>query len=154
MLGNAHVTFSLLGSDIQCRVYQSNYMHMKIITTKMHGVVDYVVGIALILAPMIFGFAEVGGAAVSVPRVLGVALIVYSLLTRYELGLLRILPMRLHLGIDYVASIFLAASPWIFGFSAEAPNAWVPHVVVGVAVFFIALMTQREPQNVPSLRTM
>lgn len=37
----------------------------------MHGMLDYPGGVALIAAPWILGFSDVGGAAVTVPVVLG-----------------------------------------------------------------------------------
>ncbi len=46
---------------------------MRFIPTKVHGILDYVVGIALIAAPWLFGFAGMGGAPVVIPIVLGVA---------------------------------------------------------------------------------
>ena len=88
---------------------------MRFIPTKVHGVLDYLVAIALILAPWIFGFANIGGAAVIIPIVLGVGLIVYSLFTRYELGAFKLIAMPIHLVFDIVASLFLIASPFIFG---------------------------------------
>ena len=57
---------------------------IRFLPTKVHGVLDYVVGLALILAPNIFQFADVGGPAVFIPRLLGVVLIAYSIFTRYE----------------------------------------------------------------------
>lgn len=123
---------------------------MRFIPTKVHGVLDYVVAIALIFAPLIFGFADVGGAAVIIPIVLGIGLIVYSLLTRYELGAVKLIKMPVHLVIDVVASIFLIVSPFLFGFADEAPNAWVPHIVVGAAVILVVIFSQ--PQPGPSVR--
>lgn len=120
---------------------------MRFITTRVHGVLDYVVGLALILAPMIFGFSDVGGAAVMVPRVLGIALIIYALFTNYELGLFKVLPMKVHLMIDFLAAAFLALSPWIFGFSMEASNAWVPHLLVGIVVILVVLTSQTQPST-------
>ena len=70
---------------------------MRFIPTKVHGVLDYLVGIALIAAPWLFGFAAVGGAAVVIPIVLGVGLIVYSLFTKYEWGPFSVIPMPVHL---------------------------------------------------------
>ena len=120
---------------------------MKIIPTFVHGIADYIGGIALLAAPNIFGFADVGGAAVLIPRILGVIILVQSICTDYEVGLAKILPMRVHLMNDYVASLFLAASPWIFGFNDGPSNSWMPHVIVGIAVFVLTLMTQTEPRG-------
>ncbi|POH68444.1 MULTISPECIES: SPW repeat domain-containing protein [Cryobacterium] len=117
---------------------------MRFIPTKVHAVLDYVVAIALILAPTIFMFEEVGGAAVIVPRVLGVGLILYSLFTRYELGLIKVIGMPIHLVFDVLASIVLIASPFLFGFADEAPNAWLPHIVVGIAVILVVLCSKSQ----------
>jgi hypothetical protein len=120
---------------------------MKFIPTWFHGILDYVVGIALIFAPMIFGFSSIGGAAVFIPRLLGVLLIVYSLFTRYELGLFKVISMPYHLTIDFIASLFLALSPWLFGFANGPANSWVPHVVVGIVVILVVLFSQTRPHS-------
>lgn len=123
-------------------------MSYQFIPTKVHGALDYIVGLALIFAPMIFGFMDVGGPAVIIPMVLGVGLIVYSLFTKYEWGLVKVLGMPYHLIFDVVASIFLAASPFIFGFYTQAPNVWVPHVVVGIAVILVVIFSKPQPAAV------
>lgn len=120
-------------------------MSMKFIPTKVHGALDYIVAIALVLAPMIFGFQDVGGAAVAVPVILGVGLFLYSLFTRYEWGLIKVLGMPYHLIIDFVAATVLTLSPFLFGFINEEPNAWVPHVVVGITVILVVLFSQTQP---------
>ena len=118
---------------------------MRFIPTKVHGVLDYLVAIALIFAPLIFGFSDLGGPAVIIPVVLGIGLILYSLFTRYELGAFKLIGMPVHLVFDVVASLFLIASPFLFGFADEAPNAWVPHIVVGVAVIVVVLFSKPQP---------
>jgi uncharacterized membrane protein YoaK (UPF0700 family) len=118
---------------------------VRFLSTKIHGAFDYLVGLALILAPNIFHFADVGGAAVLVPRVLGVGLIVYSLMTRYEWGLYKLISTPYHLMVDLVAALFLALAPFLFGFSNKAPNAWLPHVVVGVAIVVVVLVSKTQP---------
>ena len=125
---------------------------IKFIPTKVHGALDYIVAIALIFAPMIFGFQSVGGAAVIVPIVLGIGLIAYSLLTNYEWGLIKVLGMPYHLIVDVIASLFLIASPFLFGFISEAPNAWVPHVVVGIAVILVVLCSKSQPGYAKTVR--
>lgn len=121
---------------------------MRFLPTKIHGALDYIVGIALILAPNLFHFSAVGGPAVWIPRVLGVGLIVYSIFTNYEWGVIRKLPMRYHLAVDFVAAAFLAASPFLFGFTHHGFNAWLPHVVVGAAVILVVLVSQTQPGSI------
>jgi len=123
------------------------HMSYKFIPTKVHGVLDYVVAIALFFAPMIFGFANIGGPAVIIPMVLGVGLFLYSLFTSYEWGVFKLISMPYHLVFDVLASLFLAASPFLFGFNDEALNVWLPHVVVGLTVILVVIFSQPQPAN-------
>lgn len=125
---------------------------IRFLPTKVHGALDYLVGLALILAPNIFQFADVGGTAVLIPRVLGVVLIIYSLITRYEWGAIKLIGMPYHLVIDFLAALLLALSPFLFGFSNKVPNAWLPHVVVGVAVVVVVLVSKTHPGNLLATR--
>jgi uncharacterized membrane protein HdeD (DUF308 family) len=113
---------------------------MRFIPTKFHAPLDYIVGAALIAAPWIFQFSEHTAATV-VPVVLGIGLIAYSLITDYELGVWKVAPMAVHNLIDIVAGTVLAVSPFLFGFSDESANVWVPHLVVGLAAVFLGLTT-------------
>jgi hypothetical protein len=116
---------------------------MRFIPTKLHAPLDYIVGAALIAAPWILQFSE-HTAATAISIVLGIGLIAYSLLTDYELGLWRVVPMSIHTLFDIGAGAFLAASPWIFGFADETANVWVPHLVVGLAAVGLGLTTKHE----------
>jgi len=122
---------------------------IRFIPTGVHAYFDYIGGIVLLAAPFIFGFFNGGGAAVIVPMVLGVGLILYSLLTNYELGIpgVKFIPMWVHLVFDFVAAAFLALSPFIFGFINKAPNVWLPHIVAGVGVILLVLVTQTHYQT-------
>jgi hypothetical protein len=115
---------------------------MRIIPTRIHGMLDYLMGVILIAAPWLLDFAE-GGPEQWVPVILGAGVILYSLLTKYELGVVAAISMPLHLGLDVAGGIFLAASPWIFGFSDVI---WWPHVVFGLFEVGAGLMTQTTPE--------
>lgn len=110
------------------------------LTTRMHGYMDYLMGGLLILLPFILNFP--GGAATAVPVVLGAGVIMYSLITDYELGLLKILAMRTHLFIDLLGGVFLAVSPWLFGFADEV--FW-PFLILGILEIGASLMTEKAP---------
>ena len=118
---------------------------MRFMNTRTHGIADYLVGIILILAPYILGFAD-GTAAQYVPQAIGAAMLGASLLTNYELGLMRVIPMPMHLMLDFASGALLAASPWLFGF---ADRRYLPHLILGLLEVGAALTTR----TVPDIRT-
>jgi len=111
---------------------------MRFISTAVHGVLDYVMGAVLIASPWIFNFAD-RGPAMYMPIIVGAAVIVYSLFTRYEAGLVDVIPMRIHLWLDGLGGALLAASPWLFGFADEV--FW-PHLLFGLAEIAAAACTE------------
>ncbi len=116
---------------------------MKIIGTKTHGYLDYIMGILLIASPWIFDFDR-GGAETWVPVILGAGTLLYSLFTDYELGISRQLSMRTHLALDLAGGVLLAVSPWLFGF---ADYVYLPHLILGIAEIGASLMTKTHPSN-------
>src|SRR6516165_4455191 len=92
---------------------------IRVVPPTIHGIFDYVGAAGLIASPFIFGFSSMGGIAVILPIVLGTGLFLYSLLTNYELGVpaWRVIPMPVHLTVDFAASALLAAAPFLFGYS-------------------------------------
>lgn len=116
---------------------------MQFIPTRIHGMLDYGAGLLLIVAPWLFGFAD-GGAETWIPVILGISTIGYSLLTDYELGIARVIPMATHLMLDIASGLVLAVSPWVFGF---ADDVWVPHVILGLLEIGAGLMTRTTPDT-------
>jgi hypothetical protein len=114
---------------------------MKIINSKLHGLLDYLVSLILIISPWLFGFAD-GGPQMWVPIILGISSIVYSLLTNYELGAIRIFSFKTHLTFDALSGILLAASPWIFRF---ADDIYMPHLIFGVLELVVVALTKSQP---------
>lgn len=114
---------------------------MQIVSTRTHGMIDYIFGILLVVSPWLFGFAD-DGAAMWVPIVIGVAVLGQAMMTRYELGMVKVIPMPMHLGVDIAAGLVLIVSPWLFGF---ASTTWIPHVVLGIVAVATALVTERTP---------
>ena len=110
---------------------------MKIIDTKTHGYIDYIMGIFLLASPSLFSL-NVNAIESTVFYIIGVTAIIYSLLTNYELGFLKIIPMKGHLALDIFSGIFLAASPWLLGF---AEIVYMPHLVLGIIEIGAALFT-------------
>jgi SPW repeat len=109
--------------------------------TRIHGILDYLMGALLIASPWLLGFADNEGAR-WVPVGLGIFLLLYSLLTDYELGAVRKLQMPVHLMLDFVGGVALAVSPWLLGFDERV---WMPHVVLGAVEVLAAAITNTVP---------
>jgi hypothetical protein len=122
---------------------------MRFISTRARGVVDYLMGALLIVAPYVPGFAG-GTAAQWIPQVVGAALIGASLLTDYELGAVRMIPMPVHLFLDVAAGALLAVSPWLFGFADRV--AW-PHLILGLLEIGMGLTTSTTPATAAAATT-
>ena len=116
---------------------------MKIIDTKTHGYIDYIMGIFLIASPSLFNL-NMNGIESIVFYFAGGTVILYSLLTNYELGLIKVIPMQGHLILDILSGIFLAASPWLFGFE---DIVYRPHLILGILEIGAALMTSSKPRT-------
>jgi hypothetical protein len=116
---------------------------MKVIDTKIHGCLDYIVALILIASPLMFDFAR-NGAETWVPLILGIGTVVYSLLTNYELSLWPRIPMRIHLVLDTLSALLLATSPWLFGF---AKNIWQPFLILGIIELLIVWMSKTKPSD-------
>jgi len=118
---------------------------MKFISTSLHGTLDYLVSILLIISPWILGYYHTGIESI-IPVLLGVSTISISLMTDYEKGILRVIPMKTHLLIDIITGLLLAASPWIFGFSEVV---YKPHLAFGIVEIVAALCTTAIPKDKP-----
>ncbi|PSR54538.1 hypothetical protein AHMF7605_13965 [Adhaeribacter arboris] len=119
---------------------------MRIIPTRIHGILDYLVGIILIASPWVFDFNN-GGAETWVPVIVGIMVLLQTIMTDFEVGIIRKIPMASHLRMDLFIGLFLAASPWIFNFDEVV---WEPHVIFGVFSILASLMTRTVPSTVVS----
>ncbi len=116
-------------------------MNARVIPTGLHGVLDYLASGVNLTFPRLLGLQDAPWAA-TVPRLDGVAGLAYSLLTDYELGAIRALPMPLHLALDAAKGLFMALSPWLFGFAKNGTRYWLPHVLMGTADVVAAVTTR------------
>jgi hypothetical protein len=99
------------------------------VSTKTHGVLDLVTSGTLLAAPRLLGLEKESRAA-------------SVMLTDYEFGLVKVLPMRAHLAMDAASGAFLASSPWLLGFANNGPRYWVPHALMGAGEVLAALTSR------------
>jgi hypothetical protein len=115
---------------------------MKLLSPRTHTIIGFIIGIALIFAPNIFSFGDLGGAAVLVPRIIGIIVVLSELTVKGSFTGMGVVPMKTHIVMDIIMGIVLAISPWLFGFADEAANGWAPHLVVGLLMIGYAAATR------------
>ncbi len=119
-------------------------MNARVVPTAVHGAVDYVLAPALVAAPDLLRLDGSRSSALA-PRIAGAGAAVYSALTDYELGLRRVIPMRVHLLLDAGTGVAVAAAPWLLGSARNGVRHWLPHAAVGAAELALAATTKLRP---------
>ncbi len=79
---------------------------MKIISSKVHGILDYATVAFLLAAPTLFGME---GTLSTFTYALAAIHFILTALTAFEPGLLKVIPFRVHGIIEFIVSIALAA---------------------------------------------
>ncbi len=80
----------------------------KPISTRTHGVIDYITAGTLMALPFALGW---NGRARGLALGAGLATLATSLMTDYELGAIRVIPMKAHLSIDGAQASALLGAP-------------------------------------------
>jgi hypothetical protein len=114
---------------------------MKIISTRIHGILDYLFGLSLIISPFYLNIND-NSPATAVLIFSGIITICYSTVTAYEFGFVPLLSMRVHLIVDLLLSLFLLASPWLCGFRYQV---FLPHIIFGIIGLAVVSISQTIP---------
>lgn len=116
-------------------------MSLRVIPTGVHGMIDYAASGALYATPALLGLSDVPPSSRTL-RVASGAAVASSLLTDYELGVVKVVPMPVHLMLDAMSGALIAASPWLLGFAKEGSRYWLPHALMGTTEVLVALMSK------------
>ena len=110
----------------------------------LHGLVEYAAAILLIVAPFLFGFESDAATAISI--VIGVAVLIVAASTEGPTGLVKVIPVAIHVVLDIVVAGVLIAAPFLFGFSNEsAPTAFF--IALGVVHLLLTIATRFLPER-------
>lgn len=116
------------------------------ISTLMHGVIDYTTAVGVL---MLSGKIGASPALRGVLALTAATTFLYSLMTRYELGFAKVLPMRTHLTLDGIFGALTCALPFLF--SNEPMRARGAVLGLGIFEMIVTLSTRGEPENVDML---
>jgi len=118
---------------------------LKLVPAWLHGVGDYGAGLALIVVALIAGGSD---EAVLTGVVLGAALILVSLFTRYPLGAVKVVPFPVHSAGDYLGGILAILAPFLLDFSDSDTGLTVFYIAVGAVVILLSLVTDYQDPRI------
>jgi len=108
----------------------------------LHGVVDYTAGTFLLTVfPKLAGIE--GTRSARQVRVSAAVHAGYSTLTKYPLGIVKLIPFQAHLAFDALGAVALAATPFVTGQWKKGTKEWLPHV--GLALFELSSLAITDP---------
>ena len=98
----------------------------RFITKTIHAYLDYPVALGLMIMPFILNLGSANPMAFWLSFIAGIAAFGLTLLTDHQLGVLRVLPYKLHLTVDFLVGVVFVISPFALGLSGlEAAYYWV-----------------------------
>jgi hypothetical protein len=114
---------------------------IKLLPAWLHAIADYAVGALLIVVALT---VDMSTEATVAGIVVGATVLAVSMLTRYPLGVVKVLPFRIHSIGDYAAVILLFVAPFALGFNQTDSGVTAFYVAAGIAVLVVSLITNYQ----------
>lgn len=110
---------------------------MKIISSKQHGILDYIMVMLLLASPTIF---KMDGDLCAITYAFAGAHFLLTILTNFELGIIKLIPFPLHGLIELVVSIaFIFVSFW---FNKNGNNlGYYYYLYFAIAILVVFIIT-------------
>src|SRR5271154_4513649 len=113
------------------------------LNSKSHGAIDYAVVLFLWLSPTLFGLPKITS---TFTYILGAIHLILTITTNFELGLIKIIPFKVHGIIELIVSIALLAAAFYLG-SLEGDLSRNFYIGCAIAVFLTWLITDYKSSN-------
>jgi hypothetical protein len=118
---------------------------MKFVTKRIHAYLDYPVAVALMALPFVLGLGKSNMFAFQLSVATGVAAFALTLLTDHHLGVMRLIPYRIHLIVDALVGAVFVLAPFVFSFKGLDTYYYL---INGVAV--LTVVSLHKPEAVSS----
>lgn len=103
----------------------------------MHGIIDYLLIVFLFASPTLFNME---GLLCTITYSLAAIHLLMTVLTNFELGLIKVIPFRIHGLIEIIVSLVLAAlSFWFYKNGNEL--GFYFYMVLAIAIMIVFILT-------------
>jgi len=109
---------------------------MRLIGAWSHAIIDYLMALILTIGPSVAGF---NGRQAKYAYLLAAIMFTLALLTRYPVGLVRVLRFWLHGAVELVLAVLILILPWLANFSrgVHSRNFSVLTALLMLAIWFM-----------------
>jgi hypothetical protein len=112
------------------------------ISTKVYGVLNYMLALTLIVSPWLFKLVDISSAALFLPMYIGWLQLIMAIFCKNETGFIKQFPMTIHSVLDVLMGFVLMVSPWLYTFSSKA--FW-PELLLGGLLMSLGLFNKKSP---------
>ena len=110
---------------------------MKLLNPLVHGLLDYALAAAFLILPGLLDFSD---NAASISRIIGVSYVGVSLLTKYPLGALKLIPFPVHGVLESLMAASWIVLPWLADFPDDTAGRTF-FMLAGVGLLLVAAVT-------------
>ncbi len=118
-------------------IFLNKSFNMKVISSKVHGILDYATVIFLLLSPTMF---DMQGNLAIFTYALGCIHFLLTILTAFEVGLIKVIPFRLHGLIEIVVAIALVGVAFWFR-SQDSGLGYHFYLAMAVVILLVFTLT-------------
>jgi hypothetical protein len=119
---------------------------MNSLNSKIHGVLDYLT-VALLVGVGLSGYFSAYFSRLVIA--LGVIHLILTVLTNFKLGVIKLIPLKLHGYVELIVSIALIPIPFILGYSDEASAKLFTWIFAAVVFGLYFLTDYKETNEIP-----
>jgi len=110
-------------------------MSIRFISKTIHAYLDYPVAISLMALPFLLQLGNTNSLAIWISVITGIAAFILTVFTNHKLGLVPLIPYKVHITVDFLVGMTFIFVPFIFKFSGlDAWYYWANAVAVLTAV--------------------
>ncbi len=118
---------------------------MRFVTKSIHAYLDYPVAFTLMAMPFLLQLGDTNPWAKWLSVGTGVAALVLTIFTDHKLGVFRLIPYSVHLGVDSLVGLVFTIAPFALGFQGiDALYYWLNAAAV------LTVVSLHNPQDAPT----
>lgn len=116
---------------------------MRILSARIHGMLDFVIVAVFLLAPLLVGL---GGSPAAISYALAVVHLLMTLMTRFPAGRWKTVPFFVHGIVELIVGIALLILPSFAGYSPGSPARRF-YLAIGAAILVVWALTAYQARD-------